>query len=272
MKQLECRFYSRSAIAEIVKRDPKSRHFARDVQTTLNKWGYAYKYQRTGVEVTKQPETPEERLAEILIRKLNIDIQINPKAFACFISAFHEIEHFESMPWDERAVWLDCVYGIQITGRTLRSWCNKLIEKGIISRNSQQTFWKTECHGGAKMRCPVDPDDEELQAYYQDRKNFLNENERQLLNDGLYPKAATANAWAIATLQLLEKYHCVYYTCKSLNITAFSEDEDDFLLEIYELVEEIVHAPKENAPALVLLPEAKKITTKEEFYAQWYGS
>ena len=266
MKQLERRFYSRSEIAEIVKRDPKSSHFARDVQTTLNKWGYAYQYQRTGVEVTKQPETPEERLAEILIRKLNIDIQINPKAFACFISAFHEIDHFDSMPWDERAVWLDCEYGIQITGRTLRSWSNKLIEKGIFLKSEQRTFWKTEYHGRTKMRTPVDPENEELQSYYQDRKEYIQKSKKQMLADNIDPKVAAVNAWAMATMELLEDYNCVYYTCKSLNVTAFSEEEDNFLLEIYELVEEIVHAPKAAAP--ILLPDTK-IKTKEEFDAKW---
>ena len=125
MKQLECRFYSRSEIAEIVKRDPKSSHFARDVQTTLNKWGYAYQYQRTGVEVTKQPETPEERLAEILIRKLNIDIQIDPKAFALFLFAFQDIEQFDSMPWNERADVLYFEYDVKVDERSLRNWCNK---------------------------------------------------------------------------------------------------------------------------------------------------
>jgi len=197
---------------------------------------------------------------------LNIDIQINPKAFACFISAFHEIDHFDSMPWDERAVWLDCEYGIQITGRTLRSWSNKLIEKGIFLKSEQRTFWKTEYHGRTKMRSPVDPENEELQSYYQDRKAYIQKSKKQMIEDNIDPKVAAANAWAMATMELLEKYHCVYYTCKSLNVTAFSEEEDNFLLEIYELVEEIVHAPKAAAP--ILLPDTK-IKTKEEFDAKW---
>ena len=116
------------------------------------------------------------------------------------------------------------------------------------------------------MRSPVDPENEELQSYYQDRKEYIQKSKKQMIGDGIDPKTAAANAWAMATMELLENYNCVYYTCKSLNITAFSEEDDNFLLEIYELVEEIVHAPK--AAASILLPDTK-IKTKEEFDAKW---
>ena len=104
MQQLECRFYPRQEIAEALSVNPKdSKHFAERVKTTLDKWGYEYEYSRSGVEITGKPETAEERLREILIRKLNLDVQIDAYAFACFICAFTDIGSFDSMPWEERA-------------------------------------------------------------------------------------------------------------------------------------------------------------------------
>lgn len=78
MQQLECRFYPRQEIAEGLSVNPKgSKHFAEKVKTTLDKWGYEYEYSRSGVEITGKPETAEERLREILIRKLNLDVQVD---------------------------------------------------------------------------------------------------------------------------------------------------------------------------------------------------
>ena len=100
----------------------------------------------------------------------------------------------------------------------------------------------------------------------EDTRQTMSDELEQMIADNIDPKVAAANAWAMATMELLEKYHCVYYTCKSLNVTAFSEEEDNLLLEIYELVEEIVRTPKPAAP--FLLPDTK-IKTKEEFDAKW---
>ena len=51
---------------------------ATSVKDRLKKWGYGFHYiDRQGVEILSKPETPAERLAEMLYRGFGIDIQIN---------------------------------------------------------------------------------------------------------------------------------------------------------------------------------------------------
>ena len=83
---------------------------------------------------TGKPETAEERLREILIRKLNLDVQVDAYAFACFICAFTDIGSFDSMPWEERAELMKYKYGVDVSDRTLRNWCSKLISSNIIQK------------------------------------------------------------------------------------------------------------------------------------------
>ena len=78
MEQLELRFYPREEISEIVHVRLDSNNFGRDVTSTLKNAGYGCEYKaRRGVFILSKPETPEERLAEILYRGFGIDIQIN---------------------------------------------------------------------------------------------------------------------------------------------------------------------------------------------------
>ena len=176
MQQLECRFYPRQEIAEALSVNPKdSKHFAERVKTTLDKWGYEYEYSRSGVEITGKPETAEERLREILIRKLNLDVQIDAYAFACFICAFTDIGSFDSMPWEERAELMKYKYGVDVSDRTLRNWCSKLISSNIIQKCGKQTYWKTEIYGKEKYRSNVDPDDEDMARYFQMKSKYLEE-------------------------------------------------------------------------------------------------
>ena len=264
MEQLQIKTYSRIEIAEITGKNPKGSHFARDVQTILSNWGYTFRYSRYGVEILKCPETPEERLAEILIRKLNIDIQIDPKAFALFLFAFQDIEQFDSMPWNERADVLYFEYDVKVDERTLRNWCKKLEKKGIISKSKRQSFWKTQMLNGYKNRFSVDPEAEEVKLYYEEQKKIQDAYIIEHINDYPDTNQLLRDARSAAVQAMWQKYQRCYYFCGGLNLTAFSPDEDDYLTEIYKLVDEIVFhrvfQPKHLQPNL---------SGKEEFDAQW---
>lgn len=47
-------------------------HFKRIVETKLNNWGYDYS--RSGVTILRCPSLPEEKLKELLIRELGLDM------------------------------------------------------------------------------------------------------------------------------------------------------------------------------------------------------
>ena len=170
MKQLEQRFYERNEIAELTSVDPEdSKHFKRNVESVLSKWGYGYDWLRSGVTITSIPDTKEAQLQEILIRQFHVDIQVDMYAFACFVTAFNDVPDFACMPWKVRETEYKKYSGKFYSGRTLSSWCRKLIEQGIMVRGSIGSYWKTyiDEESQQKMRMPVDQ--VEAEQYFQEK-------------------------------------------------------------------------------------------------------
>ena len=199
MNQLELRFYTRPEIAEVLSVNINdSKHFAEKVKTRLKNAGYGFHYiDKQGVEILSKPETPREKLAEILYRGLGIDIQINAEQFACFIAAFTDIEGFADEPWDTRLKLYNEYYGYSFSDhRTLRSWCSQLIDRGVIVKESGSTKWRTYYDGGKKIQEPIEEIDEvEMESYFQRRGVIFKDHYIAMLERGLPPKAARKAAW-----------------------------------------------------------------------------
>ena len=229
------------------------------MKATLEKWGYEYDYSRSGVEITGKPELPEERLKEILIRKLNLDVQINAYAFACFLCAFTDIGSFDSMPWEERAEQLYWKYGIEVSDRTLRSWCRKLIGNDLIQKCGRESYWKTQRFGKEKYRTPVAADDKRMERYFQKREKYLRKKRKSArdleLQDG------EDRAWTVTYKKLWREFGCCYYSCRGLLFNGIGED---YIFEIYELAQEIAAAP------VILHPDERKINSKEDYHEIWF--
>ena len=247
MRQLEKRFYTRSELAEVLQIRLDNKNFARDVKNTLMNWGYSFEYSRKGAEITRQPQTDEEKLAEIMIRKYDIDIQVDTYAFACFIIAFFEIETFDAMPWEERAKNLIEIYGIETDGtvesfaRTLKKWCSKLMKSGTIIKSNAKMHWRTTCFNGKKFREWINGDaklEEEMHRYFESRKKYLEEYITAEIAKGRKDyKEINTEAWKHTNEELWRKYGCCYYSCKTLVLSAFDDMEE--LAEVYELVKGI---------------------------------
>lgn len=264
MQQLEKRFYSRQEIGEILSVNPEdSRHFRRNVAARLQKWKYGFTYAPDGITITQQPETAEDRLSEILIRRLGIDPQIHTVEFACFICAFWDIEGFDSMPWAERERALLREYGYTVCERTLRNWCSRLMACGYISKSSVGVSWKTTDCNGTKIRTPVERDDAEMAEYFKTRRRLIEKKTAEGLKQKLQLQEARNRAWKTAMSELWREYHCCYYYCGSFSLNAIDDMEDGCLYEIYELTEEIVGRVSE------LPPQPKILKTKEDFDA-WF--
>ena len=231
------------------------------MKATLEKWGYEYNCSRSGVEITGKPELPEEKLKEILIRKLNLDVQIDPYAFACFLCAFTDIGSFDSMPWEERATQMQLKYDVDVTDRTLRSWCKRLIGNDIIQKCGRETFWKTQRFGKEKYRKPIAADDEEMAQYFQKKREYLEVARLAAEEAGKTGKEAAASAWDATYKSLWREFGCCYYSCRGLLFNAIGED---YIFEIYELAQEIAAAP------VILPPDERKINSKEGYHETWF--
>ena len=268
MEQLELRFYTRQEIADALSVNIKdSNHFKRNVETKLRRWGYSYDYSRSGVQITRRPETAEERLAEILYRHYEINVQTNPTAFACFMYALGEIENFDSMPWEERALTLLLEYHVQVCDRSLRNWASKLFKLEVLHKNGKRNVWRTSYCNGIKVREQVEPDDPELLEYFAERTRIINKEKELLEEKNVATKAASNAAWKTAYEQLWEKYGCCYYVCNSLLLNAFDPTEAAMLQEVYELISEIVQDHLIDKP---YKGEKELYFSEEDFYATWH--
>lgn len=256
MNQLELRFYSRPEIAEALSVNIKDTdHFAGKVKDRLQKWGYGFRYiDRQGVEIISTPETPEERLAEILYRGYSIDIQICAEQFACFIAAFSDIEGFESMPWAERAAAYYSYYGICVSDKTLRNWCSQLIQRGVIARMGGSTKWRTYFEGNRKIREPIEEIDEvEMQSYFERRSELFKDHYIFHLEREEKPGAARKAAWKETYADLWNEFNCCFYYCKYFTLSKYSYNDVD-VREIYELVTEIAAAAPPPTEASAAAP------------------
>lgn len=234
----------------------------------LQRWGYGYDYSRSGVQITSRPETEEERLAEILYRHYNIDVQTNPTAFACLLHALSEIENFDSMPWEERANVLFREYRVDVCDRTLRNWASKLFSLEILHKNGKKNIWRTTYRNGIKIREQVEPDDPELLEYYVKRSKIVNKEKKLLIKKNVNSKTASAAAWKTAHETLWDEFGCCYYSCNSLLLNAFDPTEAAVLQEIYELTTMIV---REQETELTCKRQQQIIYDKEAYHATWFS-
>ena len=243
MKQLELRTYPRAEIAEVLSVNLNdSSHFKRNVENKLSKWGYGFCYSTAAVEITSKPESPEERLSEILYRGYGIDIQIHPVQFACFIAAFTDIEGFNSSPWAKRETDYYNYYGFSVDQRTMRNWCSQLISRGVIARVGYSTAWRTYFEGGRKIREPIeDIDKVEMQNYFERRSEIFKTLYKSNLEEGKTQREAAAEAWADTYKSLWAEFECCYYYCKNFVLSRFTDGDVD-VQEIYELVQELAAA------------------------------
>ena len=242
MKQLELRYYTRQEIAEVLSVNLQdSSHFKRNVETTLSKWGYSYQYSTLGVTITRIPESAEERLKEILIRVLKLDVQIDPYDYSCFLTAFSDIDGFTNMPWDKRAEVLENVYNVKVCSRTLRNWCAILIHLNLIQKNGEKVFWKTEyCNGMKQQTIVTDSEQTQMRDYFRQMSDLVTEEYQNALNYGLSPKEAKQEAWKRTYRQLWHEFNCCYYSCKGFHFNALSDLDRKTMLDIFELTRELV--------------------------------
>lgn len=237
MLQLEQRFYSRKEIAEVLGVNINdSNHFARNVKDKLTKWGYGFvPLPREGITITSIPTTPEERLKEIALRQFSIDVQTDAYAFACFLAAINDLEGFDSMPWEARAVVLQSEYDVQVSDRTLRSWCSKLMKKNAVAKEGGSSYWKTFYRDGIKIQTVVSK--AESDRYYARRSELVAELFKENIESGMKQEPALKAAWKSAYELLWGEFHCCYYCCKGFLVPAFSDDE--IMREIVELTQNI---------------------------------
>ena len=241
MEQLEKRFYTLDELAEITGMNCKANNFKRNVENALTKWGYSYDwFNRRGATITGIPTSPEERLQELLVRQFHVDIQVDMYAFSCFVTAFTDIDGFDSMPWEEREKVFQEYLGRKVDKRTLSKWSKTLIEQEIMGKDCVGSYWKTEIIDKRKIRSPAT--EKEYEEYEIRRRELMRRLEEFAMDamrqDPQLPyKEAVKIAWKELYSILWDEFNCCYYCCKTFQFTMWNDQGD--LVEVYELIREI---------------------------------
>lgn len=233
MIKLEVKYYSRAEIADIIGVDSSDKHFARKIKDTLTNWGYTFIYSRKGVTIEKQPTTIEERIAEIAIRELDLDVRVNPAEFATFLYLLTFDGDFQCCTWGERVKMME-VYKIKTCEKTLRNWCKKLYELNIIKKDLSdvnRVLWITISYNGQREQKPVD-DEYDWKAY-----EYYCKKRQEILDAEMAKHGDRKLAWKNVFPQLWEKFHCVYYYCKPIDMNGIITKE---MKELFELVEQYI--------------------------------
>lgn len=237
MEQLEVHAYERQEIAEIMGLKTSSHNFLRDVKSRLDAWGYDYETPWGGaVIISRKPETAKERLAEIMIRLFNLDIQIDTLDFACYLDFMLNEPDAKNMPWTLRHEKIMGNYGMDISEITLRRWTNRLIECGVMFKSpfaQDAEWWMTTITLGEKDQDPVPDDMRHLIPEYFQRRH-------ELYKETLKVKGGDKQAaWKETFQQLWQEYGCCFYRCNCLEINGISTDEiDNIIALVTEIIQE----------------------------------
>lgn len=261
IQKLEKRFYSRTEIAEIMELSTRDNNFVDKAKTRLENWKYKYIYIKgSGVEITGTPSTAEEKVQELLIRKLKLNKQTNFKAFAIMMYLFATDYEFATSPWKtrENIIWKE--YCIHVADSTMSNWTRKLIEKDIFAKiTDSPEIWRSyRDEFDMKHQERVSDDKEKLDEYekYKAKKSqYLKEADKayQEENDTLLP---SPTRWKETFSKLWYEFNCCYYSVKPFVFNAFYDDD---YKELFELTEEIVQN------LVIEVDDKKETAAAEEF-------
>lgn len=227
MYQLEQRFYDLDEIAEATGSNRASSQLKRDITRKLDAWGYQYEWHnRRGVTITAHNLTPEIRLKDLLVHRLNMNSQVNPVEFAYFILAFSAIPGFSTMPWETRYQVLRENEMVNKEVSTLRNWAHTLLASDNAVKGGKDALWHTYTKNGVKHQERVELDDARYKEYCARRTDTL----EALKQTDIPPK----QHWGEMVKALYGEYG-IYYYCPRLMLNALGDDVD----EIYDLVEQI---------------------------------
>ena len=226
-ESLEKRFYPREELAAIAGLDAQGHNFSAQMKTTLTLWGYEYEFKpRQGFTITKIPETPEEKLIEILRRDVGIDTQVDVLQFSCFMSACVIVPDFLAMPWRTREVMLREYFDVIVTDRTMMNWRNKLGQSGyLFGGQAERTLWHTIMRDGSKVQEKADPESPEYKNYCKLRSGIL----AGYAAMGI----PSRTVWGDMVHQLYDE-HGVYYYCKSIEFNGIKLCDLDVIRELTE--------------------------------------
>ena len=227
MELLGNRFYDLDEIAEATKSTRDSGQLKRDVTRKLDAWGYQYEWHnRRGVTISAHNLTPEIRLKELLVKRLNLSNETEPLDFAHFIIALSHIPGFDTMPWRTRASVMYNYTGKYVAESTIRGWTSKLIKADVVMKGGKDALWHTYRDNGIKRQEWVDIDDARYKEYCARRTETL----EALKQTDLPP----SKHWGTMVKMLCGQYGRYYY-CSRLMLNALGDDVD----ELYDLVEQI---------------------------------
>lgn len=224
---------TREELSSIIGIDTKNKNFKRSGDRFLTSCGYKFSYIKKQYVINFAPQTIETRIKEILIRRFNLDVRSDTKAFAFFLYRFINDEDYQNMPWQKRADVLKEDYGIEIATSTLKKYFSKV--KNIFESTKGQQIYKTTIINNEKIQLPVN-DKKEYEQWKKELKEYMKEADR-LYSEEIGKKSKSPKRQEYARIKYWNKYLTCYYPTKNIVPNGIVDEE---LQKLYELVNSLI--------------------------------
>ena len=170
------------------------------------------------------PQLPQEKIP-YLCRLLGIDSQVDAFSFATFVYCLLEESDFQCRPWEEKQLWLQECYGIEVHESTLRRWVSKLMkEDTLIKDKDTYTWWSTTSINGQKIREELADDDESIEKYREFNQNFFQREDIKQMDKNGRNKAWFSEMW--------KEFGCKFYKCYAFTFGAWNGEILTELIEV----------------------------------------
>ena len=133
------------------------------------------------------------------------------------------------MPWDSRIELLNTMFDCEFCKSSLSRWVRKLLQTDHLYKSSSVRYWKTYVKNNEKVREPVEDGSEELEAYKTERRNFLDEREKEGIG--------FQKAYGMWMKMYWNQYGCCYYGCSYFGLNILAEDAEILYSATYAIAQ-----------------------------------
>lgn len=224
---IEKRSYNKKKFAEMLGVNPNdSKHLNRNLQRKLEGMGFKeddYQILRSEVVILWVPTTAEEKIP-YLCRLLGIDKQVDAINFTVFCYCLLEQEDFQCRPWPEKAIWIKDCYGVDVTDRTLRAWCSKLMNDGEVVKDKDTFSWWTSTNINGDIIREEVMNEQEIEDYRNWNKEFFEREDVQKMDKKERGETWFSSMWG--------HFGCKFYKCYAYTFGAWHGDIMEELIKV----------------------------------------
>lgn len=127
---IEAGLYKNKELAKLMDIDPNQKNLKRNIQSGLKmaglEWDKDFKFPKNGSILIINPPDVLLQKMRYICRKIGLDERINMVSFSIFVYCYIKKEDFKKSIWENKRIYLNKEYGINVSRQTLNNWANKI--------------------------------------------------------------------------------------------------------------------------------------------------